>query len=56
MIRVPALNPIKVGDEFFEPLNIRFSHRWRDVGIFFCFFGMSAWCVSSVFVPDFAVL
>jgi len=28
----------KVGDEFFLPLNIRFSHRWRDVGIYFCFF------------------
>ncbi|KAI0273384.1 pleiotropic drug resistance ABC transporter [Gloeopeniophorella convolvens] len=28
----------KVGDEYFLPLNIRYSHRWRDVGIYFCFF------------------
>jgi len=28
----------KVGDEFYLPLNIRYSHRWRDVGIYFCFF------------------
>ncbi|KAI0006223.1 ABC-2 type transporter-domain-containing protein [Russula compacta] len=28
----------KVGDEFFLPLNIRFSHRWRDLGIYFCIF------------------
>jgi len=28
----------KVGDEFFLPLNIKFSNRWRDVGIYFCFF------------------
>ena len=27
------------GDEFFLPLNIRFENRWRDVWIFFCFFG-----------------
>ncbi|KAH9981076.1 ABC-2 type transporter-domain-containing protein [Lactifluus volemus] len=27
-----------VGDEFFLPLNIKYNHRWRDVGIFFCFF------------------
>ncbi|KAH9031530.1 ABC-2 type transporter-domain-containing protein [Lactarius pseudohatsudake] len=27
-----------VGDEFFLPLNIRYSHRWGDVGIYFCFF------------------
>jgi len=31
----------KVGDEFFLPLNIRFSHRWRDVGLFFCFFAFN---------------
>lgn len=31
----------KVGDEFFLPLNIRFSHRWRDVGIYFCFFAFN---------------
>ncbi|KAI9458491.1 ABC-2 type transporter-domain-containing protein [Russula earlei] len=31
----------KVGDEFFLPLNIRYSHRWRDVGIFFCFFAFN---------------
>ena len=34
-----VLTPGKVGDEFFLPLNIRYSHRWRDVGIYFCFFG-----------------
>lgn len=34
-----VLTPGKVGDEFFLPLNIRFSHRWRDVGIYVCFFG-----------------
>lgn len=27
-----------VGDEFFLPLNIRYSHRWRELGIYFCFF------------------
>ncbi|KAG6826923.1 hypothetical protein H0H92_013902, partial [Tricholoma furcatifolium] len=28
----------KVGDEFFEPLNIKFSLRWRDAFILFSFF------------------
>jgi len=28
-----------VGDEFFLPLNIRFSERWRDAFILFSFFG-----------------
>ncbi len=28
-----------VGDQFFVPLNISFSHRWRDVFIIFAFFG-----------------
>lgn len=31
----------KVGDEYFRPLNIQFSNRWRDVGIFFCFFAFN---------------
>jgi ABC-type multidrug transport system ATPase subunit len=31
----------RVGDEFFLPLNIRYSHRWRDVGIYFCFFAFN---------------
>ncbi|RDB26527.1 ABC transporter G family member 11 [Hypsizygus marmoreus] len=29
----------KVGDEFFAPLNIKYSMRWRDVFILFAFFG-----------------
>ncbi|KDQ33995.1 hypothetical protein PLEOSDRAFT_1091717 [Pleurotus ostreatus PC15] len=28
----------RVGDEFFEPLNIRYSNRWRDVWILFAYF------------------
>ena len=28
-----------VGDQFFDPLNISFSNRWRDVFIIFAFFG-----------------
>ena len=28
-----------VGDQFFDPLNISFSNRWRDVFIIFSFFG-----------------
>lgn len=28
-----------VGDQFFVPLNISFSHRWRDAFIIFAFFG-----------------
>lgn len=28
-----------VGDQFFTPLNIQFSHRWRDAFILFSFFG-----------------
>ncbi|KDQ63067.1 hypothetical protein JAAARDRAFT_119769 [Jaapia argillacea MUCL 33604] len=28
----------KVGDEFFVPLNIQYSNRWRDVWILFAFF------------------
>jgi ABC-type multidrug transport system permease subunit len=46
--RVPALNLLKVGDEFFLPLNIQFSNRWRDVGIYFCFFGMLLLRFSSL--------
>jgi ATP-binding cassette, subfamily G (WHITE), member 2, SNQ2 len=36
---VDLLTSVKVGDEFFLPLNIKYTHRWRDVGILFCFFG-----------------
>ncbi|KAF4578418.1 hypothetical protein EYR36_000225 [Pleurotus pulmonarius] len=28
----------RVGDEFFEPLNISYSNRWRDVWILFAYF------------------
>ncbi|KAI0064587.1 hypothetical protein BV25DRAFT_1869256 [Artomyces pyxidatus] len=31
----------KIGDEFFLPLNIRYSFRWRDVFIFFCYFAFN---------------
>ena len=27
----------RVGDEFFEPLGIRFAHRWRNFGILSAF-------------------
>ena len=30
-----------VGNEFFEPLNIKYSNRWRDAFILFSFFGES---------------
>lgn len=30
-----------VGDQYFEPLHIRYQDRWRDTWILFCFFGMS---------------
>ncbi|KAK1997715.1 ABC-2 type transporter [Colletotrichum falcatum] len=29
----------KVGDEFYKPLGLDFSHRWRDIGIFAAFIG-----------------
>ena len=29
----------KVGDEFYEPLNMSFDKRWRDLGIFIAFVG-----------------
>ncbi|KIJ54162.1 hypothetical protein M422DRAFT_25123 [Sphaerobolus stellatus SS14] len=32
----------KVGDEFFEPLNIRFEDRWRNVAVVLIFFGANA--------------
>ncbi len=44
----PVLSLLKVGDEFFLPLNIRFSNRWRDAGIYLCFFGMLLLRVSSL--------
>lgn len=28
----------QVGDQYFEPLNIRYENRWRDTWILFCFF------------------
>ncbi|KAL5519548.1 SNQ2_1 [Sanghuangporus vaninii] len=28
----------RVGDEYFVPLNIEFSNRWRDVWLVFCYF------------------
>lgn len=31
----------KVGDEFFEPLNISYGYRWRDAFIILAFFGKS---------------
>ena len=50
-----VLKTSKVGDEFFLPLNIRFSHRWRDVGIYFCFFGkylrLVCWWSMYLIVP-----
>lgn len=38
-----------VGDQFFEPLNISFSNRWRDAFIIFAFFGESP-LVSLIFL------
>lgn len=32
----------EVGDQFFLPLNIKFSERWRDAFILFSFFGQSS--------------
>jgi ATP-binding cassette, subfamily G (WHITE), member 2, SNQ2 len=29
-----------VGDQYFTPLNIEYSNRWRDTGILVCFFGV----------------
>lgn len=29
----------RVGDEFYQPLNMSFSNRWRDMGIFAAFIG-----------------
>ncbi|KAH8594208.1 hypothetical protein B0O99DRAFT_662220 [Bisporella sp. PMI_857] len=29
----------KVGDQFYEPLDFKFDHRWRDFGIFTAFLG-----------------
>ncbi len=29
----------KVGDQFYQPLDIDFANRWRDLGIFLAFFG-----------------
>ncbi|POR34879.1 ABC transporter G family member 11 [Tolypocladium paradoxum] len=29
----------KVGDEFYQPLNMSFAHRWRDMGIYVAFIG-----------------
>jgi len=34
-----------VGDEFYEPLNIRYDNRWRDVWILFAFVGECGWSV-----------
>ncbi|KIJ41874.1 hypothetical protein M422DRAFT_171852 [Sphaerobolus stellatus SS14] len=34
----------RVGDEFFEPLNIRFENRWRDLFIVFAYF-----CANVIF-------
>lgn len=51
-LHVVVLTSVKVGDEFFLPLNIKYSQRWRDVGIFFCFFGTFL-CVIMVYVPDY---
>ena len=31
----------KVGDEFFEPLGLRYEDRWRDMGVFAAFVGSS---------------
>lgn len=33
-----------VGDQFFVPLNISFSHRWRDAFILFSYFSAYSYC------------
>lgn len=38
---------VQVGDQFYTPLNILYSNRWRDVFILFAFSSMSTYCFSS---------
>lgn len=46
-----------VGDQYFEPLNIKYSNRWRDVWILFAFFSTfeHMFCLSSLLIVFFIV-
>lgn len=33
-----SLFALQTGDQYFEPLNIKYSNRWRDAWILFCYF------------------
>ncbi len=39
-----------VGDEFYTPLNMNYSDRWRNVFILFAFFGECGSNTSGVFI------
>lgn len=41
----------KVGDQFFEPLGLSFSHRWRDLGILAAFIGSSLFLLFMAVSP-----
>lgn len=40
-----------VGDEFYQPLGIEFSTRWRDLGILICFTAFN--CIVTVIASKF---
>lgn len=46
VVRAECLR-VQVGDQFYEPLNILFSNRWRDVFILLAYSSMSAYSCSS---------
>jgi ATP-binding cassette subfamily G (WHITE) protein 2 (SNQ2) len=43
----------KVGDQFFEPLGLSFSNRWRDLGIMAAFIGSSLMLLFTAVSPSF---
>lgn len=48
--------PYRVGDDFYKPIGILFSNRWRDLGIFIAFVVFNIFVVSdygnAVFFPS----
>lgn len=46
----------KVGDQFFEPLGLSFSNRWRDLGILAAFIGSSLFILFMAVSRPFTLL
>lgn len=48
-----SLSVLQTGDQYFEPLNIKYSNRWRDAWILFCYFIFNIFATIREYLPPY---